>query len=51
VSLSYFLILGDTMSFEVFVIIVIVAIWASLPLSLIKAVKDMDDELQSDEHH
>jgi len=39
------------MSFEVFVTIVLVVIWASLPVSLIIATRDFDDAIAEDDHH
>tara|TARA_R110002049_G_scaffold181790_10_gene349249 strand:- start:324 stop:443 length:120 start_codon:yes stop_codon:yes gene_type:complete len=39
------------MSFEVFVTLVLVVIWASLPVSLIIATRDFDDEIADDGHH
>lgn len=41
----------EFMSFEVFVTIVLVVIWASLPVSLIIATRDFDDALADDDHH
>ncbi len=39
------------MSFEVFVTIVLVAVWASLPVSLIIATRSFDDEIADEPHH
>ncbi len=39
------------MSFEVFVTLILVAVWASLPVSLIIATRDFGDALGDDEHH
>ena len=38
------------MSFQVFIAITLVGIWALLPLSLVIALKDFDDEAMSDPH-
>lgn len=39
------------MSFEFFVAISLVGIWALLPISLIIAMTDFDNEQLSDDHH
>lgn len=39
------------MSFEFFVAICLVGIWALLPISLIIAMTDFDDEQLDDGHH
>ena len=39
------------MSFEFFVALCLVGIWALLPISLIIAMTSFDDEQLSDDHH
>jgi hypothetical protein len=39
------------MSFEFFVAVCLVGIWALLPISLIIAMTDFDDEQMDDGHH
>lgn len=39
------------MSFEFFVALCLVGVWALLPISLIIAMTDFDDEQMSDPHH
>ncbi len=39
------------MSFEFFVALCLVGIWALLPISLIIAMTDFDDEQMDDGHH
>jgi len=39
------------MSFTVFVAICLVGVWALMPISLVIAMTQFDEELQSDDHH
>ena len=38
------------MSFELFVVLILVLVWASLPLSLVISTRDYGDELADSEH-
>ena len=38
------------MDFDLFVIILLIAVWASLPLSLVISTKDFGDSLADDGH-